>query len=130
MRPPGRLRAWYQASLRRCQPPRQRKLGWGTLTVGPHPKLPAGGPSRAHSTAVHRLLIVPSRPRSTRTTSPRERWRTWSDPVRWHTAATGWLAAGQPYPAAYARWREAEALLARRASRGDVAAILRQAHET
>jgi DNA-binding NarL/FixJ family response regulator len=36
----------------------------------------------------------------------------------------------QPYPAAYARWRMAEALLTRRARSGPAAAALREAHAT
>jgi hypothetical protein len=35
-----------------------------------------------------------------------------SDPVQWQAAATAWLAPGRPYPAAYAQWRQAEALRA------------------
>jgi DNA-binding CsgD family transcriptional regulator len=53
-----------------------------------------------------------------------------SDPTPWHTAAAGWLALGQPYPAAYAHWREAEALLARRGSRTAATTALRHAHQT
>jgi DNA-binding CsgD family transcriptional regulator/tetratricopeptide (TPR) repeat protein len=40
-----------------------------------------------------------------------------SDPERWEEAARRWEAAGEPYPAAYCRWREAEALLEQRAGR-------------
>ena len=36
-----------------------------------------------------------------------------SDPERWAEAARRWEDAGEPYPAAYCRWREAEALLER-----------------
>jgi DNA-binding CsgD family transcriptional regulator/tetratricopeptide (TPR) repeat protein len=36
-----------------------------------------------------------------------------SDPERWQSAVDAWDKAGQPYPAAYARWRLAEALLVR-----------------
>ncbi len=35
-----------------------------------------------------------------------------SDPGRWAEAVARWEDAGEPYPAAYCRWREAEALLA------------------
>ena len=34
------------------------------------------------------------------------------DPDAWATAAQAWADAGRPYPAAYARWREAEAAMA------------------
>ena len=39
------------------------------------------------------------------------------DPERWQSAVDAWEKAGQPYPAAYARWRLAEALLAARVDR-------------
>jgi DNA-binding CsgD family transcriptional regulator len=51
-----------------------------------------------------------------------------SDPVRWRAAAAGWLALRRPYPAAYAQWRQAEALLAIRAPRAEAAEPLRAAH--
>jgi DNA-binding NarL/FixJ family response regulator len=50
-----------------------------------------------------------------------------SDPERWATAVTAFEALGQPYPAAYARWREAEAVLAAHGPRARAAAALRQA---
>ena len=34
------------------------------------------------------------------------------DPARWAAAADSWTALGRPYPAALARWRQAEALVA------------------
>ena len=45
----------------------------------------------------------------------------------WRAAAEAWEAAAHPYPLAYARWREAEALLARRRAR-EATAPLRSAH--
>ncbi|HEX9316867.1 MAG TPA: response regulator transcription factor, partial [Actinomycetota bacterium] len=48
----------------------------------------------------------------------------------WEKAAATWDAMHQPYPGAYARWRMAEALLARRARSGPAAAALREAHAT
>jgi ATP/maltotriose-dependent transcriptional regulator MalT len=50
-----------------------------------------------------------------------------SDPERWAAAVTAFEALGQPYPAAYARWREAEAVLAAHGPRARAAAALRQA---
>jgi DNA-binding NarL/FixJ family response regulator len=44
--------------------------------------------------------------------------------------AAAWDRLGQPYPAAYARWRQAEALLARRGPRAPATDALRQAHRT
>jgi DNA-binding CsgD family transcriptional regulator len=53
-----------------------------------------------------------------------------SDPERWAAAAAGWEQLSQPYQAACARWRQAEALLARRGSRAEATGALRQAHQT
>jgi DNA-binding CsgD family transcriptional regulator/tetratricopeptide (TPR) repeat protein len=53
-----------------------------------------------------------------------------SDPERWAAAAAAWDQLGQPYPAAYARWRQAEALLTRSGSRPGATAVLRTAYET
>jgi ATP/maltotriose-dependent transcriptional regulator MalT len=50
-------------------------------------------------------------------------------PEPWAAAAMCWETLGQPYPAAYAHWRQAEALLAGRAPRPQAAAVLRQAHQ-
>jgi DNA-binding NarL/FixJ family response regulator len=41
---------------------------------------------------------------------------------------TAWEASGHPYPLALARWRAAEALLARRGDRTLAAELLRQSH--
>jgi DNA-binding CsgD family transcriptional regulator/tetratricopeptide (TPR) repeat protein len=51
------------------------------------------------------------------------------DPAAWAAAAAGWDGLGQPYPAAVARFREAEALLASRAPRAQVEAALQAAHQ-
>jgi DNA-binding CsgD family transcriptional regulator/tetratricopeptide (TPR) repeat protein len=50
-----------------------------------------------------------------------------SDPGRWSAAAGAWEALGYPWPAGYARWRQAEALLAQGASRDAAAAALARA---
>ncbi len=52
-----------------------------------------------------------------------------SDPAAWATTAGIWERLGQPYPAAYARYREAEALLAARADRARASAALAQVME-
>jgi DNA-binding CsgD family transcriptional regulator/tetratricopeptide (TPR) repeat protein len=49
------------------------------------------------------------------------------DPERWQCAAEAWDALGRPFPAAYARWRQAEALLGRRRAR-EGAEVLVAAH--
>jgi DNA-binding CsgD family transcriptional regulator/tetratricopeptide (TPR) repeat protein len=53
-----------------------------------------------------------------------------SDPERWAAAVARWEALAQPYPAAYARWRQAEALLTRGGARTAATTALRQAHQT
>src|SRR5262249_22218998 len=50
------------------------------------------------------------------------------DPDRWQAAAAVWESLGHPYPLAYARWREAEALLLGRRGRA-AETPLREAHE-
>ena len=51
------------------------------------------------------------------------------DPDVWAAAARRWASLDQPYPAAYARFREAEAALAGRARSARAADALRAAHE-
>ncbi len=48
-----------------------------------------------------------------------------SDPQRWSAAAEAWDALQVPYPAAYARWREAEARLGRGGSKLEAQELLR-----
>jgi DNA-binding CsgD family transcriptional regulator/tetratricopeptide (TPR) repeat protein len=50
-----------------------------------------------------------------------------SDPLRWGTAALAWDDLGFPFPAAYAHFRQADALLAAGASRAEAGAVLRRA---
>ena len=50
-----------------------------------------------------------------------------SDPERWARSAEAWEALSHPWPSAYARWRQAEALLAARAPRGAARSALAQA---
>jgi DNA-binding CsgD family transcriptional regulator len=52
------------------------------------------------------------------------------DPDRWAEAAAAWDELGCPWPAAYARWRLAEALLQTGAAHQDAAVPLRQAWAT
>ncbi len=51
-----------------------------------------------------------------------------SDPRLWKEAAAAWDEVGQPYPAAYARYRCAEAALFRREGGPEAARLLREAH--
>jgi DNA-binding CsgD family transcriptional regulator len=50
-----------------------------------------------------------------------------SDPRRWANSAAAWEDLGYPWPSAYARWRQAEALLSARAPRAAARAALTQA---
>jgi DNA-binding CsgD family transcriptional regulator/tetratricopeptide (TPR) repeat protein len=54
-----------------------------------------------------------------------------SDPERWQTAATAWERLGRPFEEAYARFRQAEALLlAGRTPRQQAEIVLEAAHQT
>jgi DNA-binding CsgD family transcriptional regulator/tetratricopeptide (TPR) repeat protein len=53
-----------------------------------------------------------------------------SDPDLWAEAASRWDAAREPYPAAYCRWREAEALLEGRTGRSRAHECLQTAWRT
>jgi DNA-binding CsgD family transcriptional regulator len=53
-----------------------------------------------------------------------------SDAARWDEAAARWEALAEPYPAAYARLRQAEALLAARADRTQATTLLTAALAT
>jgi len=53
-----------------------------------------------------------------------------SDPGRWEAAAAAWERLEHPYDAAYARFRQAEALLTRGGSRQQAETVLRAAHQT
>jgi predicted ATPase/DNA-binding CsgD family transcriptional regulator len=53
-----------------------------------------------------------------------------SDPERWQTAAAAWERLGRPFEVAYARFRQAEALLAGGTPRQQAETLLWQAHQT
>jgi DNA-binding NarL/FixJ family response regulator len=53
-----------------------------------------------------------------------------SDPYLWSAAAKAWERLGEPYPSAYARWREAEAQLLSGVPRDQVESLLRAAYTT
>ena len=53
-----------------------------------------------------------------------------ADPDAWHAAADAWQQLGLGYRAAYAQWRQAEALLACGAGAGRAAGPLRDGHAT
>jgi DNA-binding CsgD family transcriptional regulator len=52
------------------------------------------------------------------------------DPARWADAVAAWDAIACPWPANYARWRQAEALLTGGAARRDASELLNTAWET
>ena len=60
----------------------------------------------------------------------RSRLKGASDPERWQPAAAAWERLERPFEAAYARFRQAEALLASGAVRDQAEAALRPAHQT
>ncbi|MFL6186066.1 MAG: AAA family ATPase [Actinomycetes bacterium] len=53
-----------------------------------------------------------------------------TDPDLWEASAKAWERLGEPYPTAYARWRQAEALLLGGVGREQVEPSLRAAHQT
>jgi len=60
----------------------------------------------------------------------RSRLEGWSDPERWEAAADAWERLERPFEAAYARFRQAEALLVESATRSRAEQVLRSAHRT
>jgi DNA-binding CsgD family transcriptional regulator len=53
-----------------------------------------------------------------------------SDPARWQAAVQAWHDLRRPYPAAYAQWRQAEALLNQRVPVRQAEPLLHAAHAT
>jgi len=53
-----------------------------------------------------------------------------SDPQRWQAAAVAWERLAYPFEAAYARFRQGEALLAGRSGHKQAESVLRPAHQT
>lgn len=53
-----------------------------------------------------------------------------SDPAAWARAAEAWTRSNHPYPAAYARLRQADALFAQRTRNAEAASALREAYRT
>jgi DNA-binding CsgD family transcriptional regulator/tetratricopeptide (TPR) repeat protein len=88
--------------------------------------------------ALDRLAATPTPQARTRSScatccSPRpskSRLQGHSDPKQWQAAVDAWERLERPFEAAYARWRQAEALLAVGAPRQQAEAALRPAHQT
>lgn len=74
-------------------------------------------------TAMGRVMLLTAEAHHSRVTGQ-------SDPDRWAEAATGWEDLDCPWPAAYARWREAEAHLTSGDPRDRAAQPLRRAWST
>jgi ATP/maltotriose-dependent transcriptional regulator MalT len=74
-------------------------------------------------TETGRVMLLTVEAQHTRVTDP-------GDHHPWAEAAAAWEALGYPWPAAYAHWREAEALLVAGVSREKAAPPLRQAWST
>ncbi len=53
-----------------------------------------------------------------------------TEPDAWAVVAEAWAGAGRPFPSAYARFRQAEAILASRGARAAAEAAAREAHAT
>jgi DNA-binding CsgD family transcriptional regulator/tetratricopeptide (TPR) repeat protein len=80
--------------------------------------------------ARHGLRVAPVEAEAHRALAAAERARLESrpDPAAWDAAEARWRALEHPYPAAYAAWRQAEALVAA-GRRADAAAPLRRARD-
>jgi DNA-binding CsgD family transcriptional regulator len=74
-------------------------------------------------TGMGRVMLLTAEAQYTRMTDP-------GDHYPWAEAAAAWEAVGCPWPAAYARWREAEALLVAGVSRDKAASPLQRAWTT
>jgi DNA-binding CsgD family transcriptional regulator len=85
-------------------------------------------PSRALSQYTSPLYALALRLAADR--AERSRLEGAPDPERWHVAAAAWEMLNRPFEAAYARFRQAEALLAGGAARERAGAALRPAHHT
>jgi len=83
----------------------------------------AAGADGVAVTAAVRAQLLTAEAEWTRAAAP-------SDPGRWAEAAGAWDDLGCPWPAAYARWRLAEALLETGAPHQQAAAQLQQARAT
>jgi DNA-binding CsgD family transcriptional regulator/tetratricopeptide (TPR) repeat protein len=80
----------------------------------------AAGADGTTVTGAVRATLLTAEAEQTRVAAP-------SDPGRWAEAAGAWDELGCPWPAAYARWRLAEALLERGAPREEAALQLQRA---
>jgi ATP/maltotriose-dependent transcriptional regulator MalT len=86
--------------------------------MAPNPLVPGATPILATATSAVAALFR----------GERSRLEGRSDPAQWQAAASTWLALGRPYPAAYAQWRQAEALLVGKQPANRAVEPLRAAH--
>jgi DNA-binding CsgD family transcriptional regulator len=112
------------ARARRSQDLEYRAVATGDALLeamrGRHAETLASGPALAPLSEVWLLLCEAEGNRLHRR----------ADPEAWAKAARAWAQLGRPYPAAYARYREAEARLAAKGDRTLAASALRGALET
>jgi DNA-binding CsgD family transcriptional regulator len=87
---------------------------------------PAPPPAAAAHLAACRAELARATAELARAGAPGGTWR--DSAAAWQRAAAAWDAVGFPYPAAYARWREAEAELYVRARSAPARQLLRDAH--
>jgi DNA-binding CsgD family transcriptional regulator len=73
---------------------------------------------------------TPGSTRSTATCVAEQSRLSRSDPSLWAQAASLWDASGEPYDAAYCRWRQAQAILESRSGRDEASECLRAAWRT
>ena len=132
----GRRARPHRVLLRRHGPdhPRGRRRaarGGRRGTAGPrHPRRRCR--VARHASALTRCSSAPASPPRRAGRSRRPSWRSRrrstgratgaNGAEQWQAAATLWSALGRPYPVAYARWREAEALMEARDRDGAVRA--------
>ncbi len=77
------------------------------------------------ATSAREVVITPVVEANTRTAEAEwSRVTGPSDPDHWAAAVRAWETVGFPWPAAYARWRQGEALLASGAPRPEAAEVL------
>jgi DNA-binding CsgD family transcriptional regulator len=116
------LAARAAADVRELQPGRPTQ----TQTAAAEAKL-----DELHSALKYDPFVrrVPADCRAERASWDAERGRLCGEPVAsaWERAASEWDALQRPHRAAYNRWRQAEALLARPNTRNDAAEVLRRA---
>jgi DNA-binding NarL/FixJ family response regulator len=131
---PAGARDWVATGLARAARSDHAVLLGRLLVLGARAEADLG-PARSRTTLareVARLARIPHRSPFAdallvQARAELGRGRGASSPTEWAAVATGWAALGVPHHQAYARWRQAEALLAARRSRPQAARALGEA---